>query len=670
MSVSDYPRPEYPRPQFRRDDWLCLNGQWQFEIDAGDSGLQRDLQVRDLSGEITVPFCPESDLSGIGHKDFMHAVWYRREITIPPEWAGRHALLHFGAVDYDATVWIVRPATESASVIAAKEEEQNETTQKSIVGHTVVKNGFEITEVIRHRGGFTPFTCNLREVAQPGETVQVVLRARDSNNVAQPRGKQASTFYPESCFYTRTTGIWQTVWMEPVHEFSLKRARITPDLANNCFHIVQPLTKNRRGLTLRARLMADGETLHEATVRADLDLSPHFDLKVPHEKRRLWSPSDPFLYDITIELLDTTDDNRVLDCVQSYAGLRSLAIEGKKVLLNGEPIFQRLVLDQGYYPDGVMTAPTDEALKNDILLSQAVGFNGARLHQKIFEERFLYHADKLGYMVWGEFPDWGCSGYGPQHDHQTPTMSYVAQWLEELERDYSHPSIVGWCGLNETHQSIGDKITLLDDATRAMFLAAKAMDTSRPVLDTSGYSHRVLETDVYDSHDYIIDDDFAKGLEKFKRRHALTDDPKKPLSDKEWRQGGVYINANGYKQMSTPYCGQPYFISEFGGFRWNPAAQKDDSMVTDADGKMKPSERKESWGYGSSPVSVEDFNLRFEAVCKFLLDHEEMFGYCYTQLTDIFPEENGLYTFDRQPKFDNAFLKAVQERKAAVEKKG
>ncbi len=664
MSVS-LPRSEYPRPQFRRDDWLCLNGEWQFEIDAGDSGLDRGLQTCDLQQKITVPFCPESDLSGIGHKDFMHAVWYRREITIPAEWEGHNALLHFGAVDYDATVWIVRPATESALVIAAKEEEQSEAVQKSVVGHTVVQDGFEITEVVRHRGGFTPFVCDLREVAKPGETVFVVVRARDTNNVAQPKGKQSDKYYSQGCHYTRTTGIWQTVWMEPVHEFSFKRARITPDLANNCFRIAQPLTKNRRGLTLRATLKANGETLDETTVRADLDLSPQLDLKVPAEKRRLWSPDDPFLYDITLELLD---GDRVLDRVESYAGLRSLAIEGKKVLLNGEPLFQRLVLDQGYYPDGVMTAPSDEALKNDILLSQAVGFNGARLHQKIFEERFLYHADKLGYLVWGEFPDWGCSGYGPQHNHQTPTVSYVTQWLEELERDYSHPSIVGWCGLNETHQAIGDKITILDDATRAIFLAAKAMDTSRPVLDTSGYSHRVLETDVYDSHDYIVDDNFVKGLEKFKRRHALTDDPQEPLAAKEWRQGGVYINTHNYSQMSTPYRGQPYFISEFGGFRWNPSAHIDASMVADADGNVKSMERKDSWGYGSSPVSVEDFHVRFDAVCTFLLDHAEMFGYCYTQLTDIFPEENGLFTFDRQPKFDNARLKAVQDRKAAIEK--
>ncbi|HEX8834779.1 MAG TPA: hypothetical protein VF719_11285, partial [Abditibacteriaceae bacterium] len=190
------PRPEYPRPQFRRDDWLCLNGEWQFEIDAGDSGYERGLCHAELTQKITVPFCPESELSGVNHQDFMHVVWYRREVEIPHEWSGRRVLLHFGAVDYDATVWIVR--------------------------------GENATEVGRHRGGFSPFTCDLHEVAAAGETVTVVVRARDHNKTSQPRGKQSQRYAPYGCSYTRTTGIWQTVWMEPVPHNYLKRTRITP----------------------------------------------------------------------------------------------------------------------------------------------------------------------------------------------------------------------------------------------------------------------------------------------------------------------------------------------------------------------------------------------------------------------------------------------------------
>ena len=601
------PRPEYPRPQFVRHDWLCLNGEWQFEIDAGDTGLERDLLTSELADKITVPFCPESSLSGIGNTDFLHTVWYRREVTIPEAWAGKSILLHFQAVDYDATVWA---------------------------------NG---REVGRHRGGFTPFTCDLSRVVKAGESVLIVVRARDENGSPQPRGKQSTRFAPHSCFYTRTTGIWQTVWLEPVARCAFKRPRITPDLAAGAFHLELPLMDSVAGSEIHAILKDQNGVIATANCRADLDMAPRLSLEIPPEKQRPWSTEDPHLYDIELRLCDR--EGNVLDLVTSYAGLRGISIQGKKIKLNGKTVFQRLVLDQGYYPDGVMTAPTDEALIQDITLSMEAGFNGARLHQKVFEERFLYHADRLGYLVWGEFGDWGCGGYGPSHDHQQPGITYVAQWLEALERDYSHPSIIGWCPLNETHQSLHDRLTVLDDATRALFLATKAMDTTRPVLDTSGYSHREPEADVYDSHDYIGEQDFTEGIAKFAARHSAM------------AEGKVFVN--DAEKMSIPYREQPYFVSEFGGFRWNLA-----SMARTANGR---STQDSSWGYGGDPDSLEDLHRRFEAVCKILLDNPFMFGYCYTQLTDIYPEENGIYTFDREPKFDIARVHAVQTRIAAIE---
>ncbi len=612
------PRPEYPRPQFVRSDWLCLNGEWQFEIDSGDSGKERGLIGRELEARIIVPFCPESTLSGVGNTDFLHAVWYRRDVAIPEAWAGRGVLLHFQAVDYDATVWI---------------------------------NG---REAGRHRGGFTPFTVDLRGFASPGETAVVVVRARDENRTAQPRGKQSTNYAPYSCFYTRTTGIWQTVWMEPVPEVALKRPRITPDVANSTFRIEQPLTNNRSGTVLEATLRSPEGTIATASCAADQDLSPRLDLKIPVDRRRHWSPEDPFLYDIEITLRG--GNGKVLDTAKSYAGLRAVTLDGKKVKINGKSVFQRLVLDQGYYPDGVMTAPSDEALIADIALAQEAGFNGARLHQKVFEERFLYHADRLGYLVWGEFADWGCSGHGPQHDHQQPGVTYAAQWLEALERDYSHPCIIGWCPLNETAQNVSDKLSTLDDATRALFLACKAMDTTRPVLDTSGYAHRVPESDIYDSHDYIYEMDFEEGIANFTERHSGLP------------EGRAYTNPDATRispstakpAWSIPYRGQPYFVSEFGGFKWSP-------NVPVKSAEENQLERKTSWGYGSDPVSVEDFHHRFETVCTLLLDNPHMFGYCYTQLTDITPEENGIYDFDRKPKFDTARIRAIQERKAAIE---
>jgi len=590
------PRPEYPRPQFVREDWLCLNGEWQFELDHGDSGLTRGLLERELTERITVPFCPESVLSGIGNVDWLHAVWYRRAVTIPPAWQGKEVLLHFQAVDYDATVWV---------------------------------NG---VEVARHRGGFTPITCELKGIAGPGEVATIVVRAHDPQGGPKPSGKQSPRYENYGCMYTRTTGIWQTVWLEPVPAMRLGRPRITPDVSRGLFHLQVPVAGATPGAELGAAVRVGGEIIAKATARLGFDLNPSLDLLIPEEHRRLWSPADPFLYDLEIAVADA--DGVIVDRATSYAGLRGISIEGPAIKLNGQPLFQRLVLDQGFYPDGIYTAPTDEALRRDIELSMAAGFNGARLHQKVFEERFLYHADRLGYLVWGEFPDWGCNGFGPDGDNQQPGATYITQWLEALERDYSHPAIVGWCPLNETWQLLTDKITALDDVTRGMFLATKAMDQTRPVLDTSGYSHRVPEADVYDSHNYEQDP------AKFATMMALLA-----------AQGKPYLNARNGQPISIPFRGQPYFCSEFGGTWWNPDAREGEA----------------SWGYGDRPRTLDEFYARFAALCDALLDDPRMFGYCYTQLTDVFQEQNGIFRFDRRPKFDAARLRAIQGRKAAIE---
>lgn len=603
ISVS-IPRSEYPRPQFVRADWLCLNGEWQFEVDGGDSGLERGLVQRELKERILVPFCPESVLSGIGNTDFMPVVWYRRSVTMPQSWAGQRVLLHFQAIDYDATVWV---------------------------------NG---EPVGRHRGGFTPFTCDLGDIAASGDPITIVLRARDDPRPSQPRGKQSQKYEDWRCFYTRTTGIWQTVWMEPVPlQCALCRPRITPDVANSLIRLEQPITNNTPGLRLHATLSDQQGMVTQAECAADLDFAPRLDLTIPAERRHLWSPRDPHLYDLEITLLDAAGNN--VDRATSYTGLRSISIDDKAVKINGQVIFQRLVLDQGYYPAGVLTAPSDEALKGDIERSFAAGFNGARLHQKIFEERFLYHADKMGYLVWGEFPDWGSMDRVGWLDDQTFGVTFATQWLEELERDYSHPALIGWCGLNETHYLLLDKQTNLDDVTRAMFLAAKAMDTTRPVLDVSGYAHRVPETDIYDSHDYLMGEDFWEDFEKYKQRHAHVG------------EGKPFINTQDDRPMSLPYRGQPYFVSEFGGIWWNPEA-----VLTD-----------QSWGYGTAPASLEEFYRRFQALCDVLLDNPYMFGYCYTQLTDVSVEQNGIYTFDRRAKFDLERLHQIQCRPAAIEQR-
>ena len=604
----DMPLPEYPRPQFVRSDWLCLNGEWQFEIDAGDSGLARGLLRRELSGRIRVPFCPESELSGVDCTDFMNAVWYRRDVSVPEGWAGRRVLLHFEAVDYETTVWA------------------------------------DGREVGRHRGGFAPFSCDLGDVG--GRTVTVVVRARDSHDASQPRGKQSSRQHNYGCRYTRTTGIWQTVWVEPVPNCALKRPRLTPDVANGLIRLEQPITRNAPGLRLRASLRDETGDVCAVETRADADFAPRIDLPIPEAARRLWSPDDPHLYDIDLELVGAGGE--VVDRATSYAGLRGITIDGGAVCLNGEPLFQRLVLDQGYYPDGILTPPTDAAMVRDIELAIAAGFNGARLHEKVFPERFLHHADRMGYLVWAEFGDWSGTRKVPDGHQHEMGAEYVAQWLEALERDVSHPCIIGWCPLNEAAQPIGDRMDVLDDVARAVVLATKAMDTSRPVLDASGYAHRVPESDIYDCHDY------DQNPETFRERHTAAS------GEAPWTNGPLPGSVEPERALergaelpwSIEWRGQPFFVSEFGGAWWNPEAARDEP----------------SWGYGNRPATVEEFCARFEALCAALLDNPRMFGYCYTQLTDVFQEQNGIYTFDRREKLDLARLRAAQQRKAAIER--
>jgi len=601
MPAVEVPRPEHPRPQFFRAAWLSLNGSWQFEIDRGDSGAERGLRTSRLAGTIMVPFAPESDLSGVGDVDFMEAVWYRREFEVPVEWAGQRVLLHFGAVDHDATVWV------------------------------------NDREVVRHRGGFSSFSADITAALDQREgPATIVVRARDSIHAVQARGKQSRLYANHDCDYTRTTGIWQSVWLEAVPQVYLRQGRVAPQVGSASFTVELPVTANREGWTASAVLSDERGEIVRAAARIDLDRAPVVHLSLPEDRVRLWAPADPHLYGLRLDLHD--DRGALVDTVDSYAGLRSISIDGRAIMINGERVFQRLVLDQGFWPDGLYTAPDDAALRRDIELAQAAGFNGARLHQKVFEERFYFHADQLGYLVWGEFGDWGARINRDTTDNQQPTASFITEWLEVLARDVNHPSIVGWCPLNETHQVVHDKITVLDDVTRGMWLATKLVDPTRPVLDASGYSHRVAETEVWDSHDYEQDP------ARFAANQAGL------------ASGDPFRNRGEHGEFSQPYAGQPYFVSEFGGIWWNPDAPE-----------RSGDDHRQSWGYGQRVADAEEFYARFEGLTGVLLGDPDMFGYCYTQLTDVFQEENGIYRFDRTEKLDMARIRAAQRRSAAYE---
>jgi len=566
------PRPEYPRPQLVREAWLNLNGEWEFEE---TTDLANPPIGRRLRGRILVPFAPESKLSGIGKTDFMPAVWYRRAFTIPAEWKDQRILLHFGAVDYEAMVWVNGQLAGS------------------------------------HRGGYVPFQLDITALLRAGENELVVGALDDTRSPLQPTGKQSDRPESYGCLYTRTTGIWQTVWLEPVPQAHLTRMHLYPDIDGGRLCIQIWADKAEQALSVEAIASANSSKVDASIVSIQGGFAT---LMLKIEKPRLWSPADPFLYDLEIKL---TDGKKPIDRVESYFGMRKVSLQSPAINLNNQPLFQRLVLDQGFYPDGIYTAPDDAALKHDIELSQQMGFNGARLHQKVFEPRFLYWADKLGYLVWGEFADWGLARDGAESLERM-----LPEWLAAVERDFNHPSIVGWCPFNETNPQ--QRAELI----RTIYQVTKAIDATRPVIDTSGYVH--VETDVDDSHNYEQNPktfaaffaDFAKGSRPF--RNFAED---------------------------APHAGQPYFVSEYGGIWWNP-------QQTD----------EKSWGYGERPKGEEEFLQRYRGLTETLLFHPKMCGFCYTQLYDIEQEVNGLYTYDRRAKFDPAILRGINTQKAAIEK--
>jgi len=571
------PRPEHPRPQFQRSTWANLNGVWAFAQDPSRSGEHRGLpEGKNFDQEIMVPFVPESKLSGIGNKDFMPCVWYACRLAISNGWTTKKVLLHFGAVDYEATIWL----------------------NGQLVG--------------THRGGYDSFSFEVSQYLKEGDNILVVRAVDDTRDCLVPSGKQSDQYDSYGCFYTRSTGIWQTVWMEAVSPTYIKSVKYYPDIANGRVGIAAQMEGDTRDYLLVARVWSGNKEVGNAQWMASKDLRFSIDL----ETVELWEPENPFLYDIEFALIKNEE---IVDYATSYFGLREIEIKGYAVLINGRPVFQRLVLDQGYYPEGIYTAPTDKTLKKDIEISMAMGFNGARLHEKVFEERFLYWADKLGYLVWGEYPNWGL-------DHSNPKSleRVLPEWTEVLNRDFNHPAIIGWCPYNETlpHQ---DK-----EIISVVYHQTKQMDPTRPVLDTSGYYHVI--TDIYDSHNYEQDPAVFKAtFDKFLK------------DDKE-----AFTNGAG---LVTPYLGGPYFVSEYGGIWWNPG-QKD----------------KRAWGYGNRPRTEKEFIERYRGLTETLLFHKKMMGFCYTQLYDVEQEVNGLYTYSRKPKFSPELIKKINSQKAAIEK--
>ena len=578
------PRNEYPRPQLVRGDWLNLNGEWEFEIDNAKSGEAREFFKRNsLEGKINVPFCPESKLSGVEHKDFMDCVWYRKEFEIPGNWKDKKILLHFGAVDYNAVVYL---------------------------------NGIKIGE---HRGGYTPFSFDITDYLKDSGNYITLCAYDNVRGHNQPAGKQCPQLHSFGCSYTRTTGIWQTVWLECVGNCYIDNVNFISDIDAPAVNIKCRLAGDFLGCMVKARALWEGKEVGSNECRI---YSPFTEITVHLSEKHLWEVGAGRLYDLELTI---EKDGTTLDFVQSYFGLRTACLDGRAFKINGKPVFGRWVLDQGFYPDGIYTAPTDEALKNDILYSMQLGFNGARLHEKIFEPRFLYWADKLGYIVWGEHANWELD-----ITDMGQIQHFLPEWLEALERDMCHPSIIGWCPLNETWDFDGRKQS--DELVQLVYLATKAVDPTRPVIDTSGNFH--VQTDIFDVHDY------EQNPEIFTANYAQ-------LAD------GIMKDAtynNPALRNRQQYNGtDPTFVSEYGGIRWAP-------------------DKAEGWGYGEGPNTEEEFIARYKGLTESLINNPYMMGFCYTQLYDVEQEVNGLMTYDRKFKFDPEIIRRINEQPAAIEK--
>ncbi len=548
--MKQIPRPEFPRPQFFRceESFYNLNGEWSYRTDRAEEGEALGFFRNETSfpETIVVPFCRESVLSGIGDTGFCNGCWYRRTVTLPEAASGKRVLLHIDASDYLTRVWV----------------------NERLVGS--------------HEGGYTPMTFDITEEILAGENVLTIGVKDDVRSGRQPAGKQSDREKSFDCSYTRTTGIWQTVWLEFVPFSYIKHVLYTPDIDRGSLTVETDIVGGE-GATLKALAFYEGKpvgedsvTVHGGKARLVLSLA----------ELHLWEVGQGRLYDLLLTMGE--------DRVESYFGMRKVEAREGLLYLNGKPVFQRLVLDQGFYPDGIWTAPSDEALLGDIERSIAMGFNGARLHQKVFEERFLYHCDRLGYIVWGEDGNWGINLARPE-----AWANYLPEWLEIVERDFNHPAIVGWCPINETQKD--------QDPEFVRFLAklTRAADPTRLYIEASGWRHIEGLADMIDTHDYCQDPvEFAAKFEPLKEG--------KPIP--------IFL----FKHWNMEEITYPTFVSEYGGIRW---ADEND---------------QKAWGYGNAPKTGEEFIERFKGLTEALLFHPKMGALCYTQLTDVEQEQNGL----------------------------
>jgi beta-galactosidase/beta-glucuronidase len=574
------PRSEYPQPQFQRADWKTLNGEWQFEFDDKNVGLDEHWAERGkFTRKIQVPYAFETKLSGIGDTGFHPWVWYRRTFDMPASWSGKRTLLRFGAVDYEAIVWV---------------------------------NGMRAGQ---HEGGHTPFTLDVTPMMKAGANAIVVRAFDPPTDRYIPRGKQYWERESRSIFYTRTSGIWQPVWIETAGDSYLEQVRITPSL-DGTVRFEARIERPQPDLQLVASIRYRDKDVTSTSVAAN---GPRAMAAAGIMSPAFWSVGSPNLYDVTFELRKGT---ATIDRVSSYFGFREVGVEGNRMTLNRRPVYLRFLLDQGYWPESTLTPPTDDAIQFDIKAAKEMGFNGVRKHQKLEDPRFLYWADKLGFLVSSEM----ANAY--LYDDQYVTR-FTREWTEAVERDYNHPSIVMWVPINESWGVPNLRDARQANHLKALYTLTRSLDATRLVIDNDGWEHTDM-TDLFAIHDYMRTGD---GLyEKYK-------DLGKP---------GVAIPDNAFPVLvpGYRYNGTPVYLSEFGGIAFIPP------------GHVVP---KEAWGYSGVEKTPESALSRLRGLYEAIARIPAIGGICYTQITDVEQEVNGLLTYDRKMKFDAKQIKAMND---------
>lgn len=577
------PRPEHPRPDFMRDTFVNLNGPWQFAFDDADEGRFQGWEKpgKQLDKEILVPFAYQTKMSGIGSTDEIHPiVWYRRSFTLPEELRGRRILLHFGAVDFSCAVYV---------------------------------NG---QQAGTHRGGYTPFQFDITPLLRDGEN-DLCLRVEDAPDCTQPRGKQYWDRGLMGCWYTPVTGIWQTVYLEAAGETALRQIHVTPDI-DHCRFTAEIILDDRpaENAELELDVSFQGKpcrtvrsTIADRTARITVDLIVRGDLDPVH----LWSPGSPNLYDLRVRLLE---NGRETDAVSTYFGMRKVEVKDGKVYLNNRPVYQRLILDQGYWPDSLLTPPSDEALRQDVQYTLDFGYNGARKHQKLEDPRYYYWADKMGLLVWGEVPS--------TYDFTSDSVQNLTETLMAfIQRDYNHPCIITWVPMNESWGIWQTYANPQQQAlARMLYHLTKAADGTRLCSSNDGWEQ--VETDICALHDYA----------------ASKADIQAHFASRQQVEAHACDYRPCYAEGYTPTGKEAFLVTEYGGIAFTNIGLQGDL------GGMQ------TWGYHDKVTDEEAFFRRFQEVTDGIREIPYCQGYCYTQLTDVMQEVNGLLTPDRRPKVD------------------